>query len=356
MVTANCESSHLVVSFCSKHGFLLAFGFIKYVTNYCRIIPTPKSDRYFNLSPNTLGLPSLELVQGILASTASADFASNASATYNAAHEWYEQKLLLAGGDTKASHLVCSEYASGQSALTSLTHHFSATAVHPVANSELQGSCFLVTVSAEQSVKDVLLEISDGFNLVSTCPLLPMLKIAPGILEHPSSSASPPPNTNTTTSNTPLKLRTRYGMGMQLENVRGLSVRLFPGVLPHRDSSAATFLKELQVELTSDTFSMHRDVFWSDPAAPRGANGEHVVSDSLEGAIRVHEWTRAADVVHGLAVKNWTTAGEVCGLGRARMSYVDSELFIIEGIKTCVDGFKAIVRSFPRLSRPFPVV
>lgn len=272
-------------------------------------------------------IPPLDLVREITASTASADFADN-NVAYNAASEWYSNKLQVMNVDTKASYLACAEYNRGHEAVTSLREYYSASAVQPVINTKERGSCFLVAASARDAIG--MLTDPGRFSLVSAGPLVPTLKIAPGMLEHQTMSADSIADSSGPIDVPATRLRTTHGERMQLPNVRGLSVRLAPGVLPVDDQpEASTTLHSWLAEIMSEDFDMFSTNFWSDPAAPGGPSGH--VADHEEGLIRIREWTRAAEVVHTLAEKHGKSPGEVCRLGGTSLHHVDDDLFVVEG-------------------------
>ncbi|CAN0337604.1 unnamed protein product, partial [Scytosiphon promiscuus] len=79
-----------------------------------------------------------------MTSSVSDDFAGS-QAAYAAGCDWHSQRLLAQG--SRAPYIVCADYREGRKALTSLENTFSASAVQRVANSEADGSCFIVTAS-----------------------------------------------------------------------------------------------------------------------------------------------------------------------------------------------------------------
>ena len=267
-------------------------------------------------------IPALELVREITSSTAFADFAFN-DVAYAAASQWYSDHLRLGDVEARAPYLVCAEYNHGQEAVALLQQRYSASAIQPISNSKERGlSCFLVTASTQDAVS--MLSDPEQFNLVTAGPFVPTLKIAPGMLEYQGSPGESFDGSAT-------GLRTSHGERMKLSNVRGLSVRLAPGVLPAHDESGAddALIHRWLTGLMSDEFDMFSTNFWTDPEAPAGPSGH--VADHEEGIVRIREWTRAAVVVHTLAEEYGKSPGEVCSLGRTTLRYVDDDLLVVEG-------------------------
>ncbi|CAM9895106.1 unnamed protein product [Pylaiella littoralis] len=262
-----------------------------------------------------LATPSLAIdlhkIQQVLTSTAPADFAGNPVA-YTAASNWQSKRLLrdAAQGDLKAPYICCSKFDEGRRALASLENTFGASAIHSVSNSEADGCCFVVTASTTAVAP--FLSTPGNFGLVSAGPFLPSMKLATSLLDHGSD-----------TTHHPAKLRSTYGHGMTVDNVRGLSVRLSPGTLPAADKSlAASFIRDWHAQLTSDSVDMKTVSFWSDPDA------DHSVQDTA----RVREWSRAAAVVNGLASKHHQSVGDTCNLRRLRMRHIGDDLLSVEGM------------------------
>ncbi|CAN0345646.1 unnamed protein product [Pylaiella littoralis] len=138
------------------------------------------------------------------------------------------------------------------------------------------------------------------------------MKLATSLLDHGSDTADHP-----------AKLRSTYGDGMVLGNVRGLSVRLSPGTLPAASQSlAVNFIRDWHAQLMSESLDLETVSFWSDPDADR----------SVQDKMRVREWSRAAAVVEGLASKHDRPVGEICNLKRLRMRHIGDDLLSVEGV------------------------
>ncbi|CAM9857304.1 unnamed protein product [Pylaiella littoralis] len=253
----------------------------------------------------------LRKIQQILDSSAPADFAANPAA-FKAASSWHNKRLLrdAADEDLKAPYIGCADYGEGRRALASLENTFGTSSIHRVSNSDADGSCFIVTASTAAAAP--LLSAPESFGLLSAGPFLPSMKLATSLLDHGSDSGD-----------RSAKLRSTYGDGMALDNVRGLSVRLSPGTLPVAGQShAVTFIRGWHAQLMSESVDVKTVSFWSDPDADR----------SIQDNIRVREWRRAAAVVDGLASKHGRPVGEICNLRGLRMRHVGDDFLMVEGV------------------------
>lgn len=266
--------------------------------------------------------PPLSLVKDVLTSTANNDFVNNHSA-YLAASDWHIRKLSRCSDDAKAPYLVCADYRDGRQALTALRQQWSRSAVQPVANSNAHGSCFLLTVRPSEA--STLLSSPSTFYLTNAGPVIPTVKLASGLLDY---GPSVDPVSDQNDGSTPL--RVTYGEQMKLGGVRGLTVRLSPGVLPIGDSSAKVFLRDWRTGLMSDETDVHAASFWSDPDAPHDIDGHHVAGHAA-GMTRVREWNKAAAVIHDLAAEQGRSPGETCQWQRLKVHQVDHDLLLVEG-------------------------
>ncbi|CAM9331359.1 unnamed protein product [Scytosiphon promiscuus] len=257
--------------------------------------------------------------QIIMTSSASDDFAGS-QAAYAAGCDWHSQRLLAQG--SRAPYIVCADYREGRKALTSLENTFSASAVQRVANSEADGSCFIVTASPAAGT--ALIDAPETFSLRSAAPFLPSLKLTSGLLDHRLDGSSHRAAADTPDgADRPERLHSTYGESISLENVRGLSLKLSPGVLPVAgDSRAPEFVRNLHADLMSESVLMRTASLWSDPGADRSAQDES----------RVREWSRAAAVVDGLASEHGRPVGEICKLGGLRMHHVGDDHLVVEGL------------------------
>lgn len=272
------------------------------------------------LPPHLLAV-DLDKIQRITLSSASDDFAGGEPA-YAAARNWHTEPLLRDGGEGfRAPYIACADYSDGHRALASLETAFSKSATHRVSNNEADGSCFIVTASPTAGT--ALSQSPEMFSLVSAAPFLPSLKLATGMVDHGLDTPPHLRNADAEAANRSARLRSTYGEAVSLEHVRGLSVRLSPGVLPAGGSLAPAFVRDWHADLMSEGVTLETMSFWSDPGADR----------RLQDKTRVREWSRAATVVDGMASEYGRPAGEICKLGGLRMHHVGDDLLLVEGEK-----------------------
>ena len=262
------------------------------------------------LLPAPLLAIDLEKIHQITVSSASADFATENTAGYDAASKWYGERLRRdAARDSRAPYIVCAEYNDGRQALTSLESNFGKSAIHRVSNSETNGSCFIVTASPSAATD--MLSAPEALSLLSAGPFLPSMKLASGLLDHGSD-----------VSDRSGRLRSTYGEHVSPDNVRGFHVRLSPGVLPANAGESVTgnFVRSWHDDLMQ-TVSVSGMSFWTDPDLDR----------SVLDKTRAREWSRAATVVDGLASKHSQSVGEICKLGKLRVHHAGDDLLLVEG-------------------------
>ena len=132
---------------------------------------------------------------------------------------WFSERLRRDAADSSAPYVVCAEYSEGREALDSLETNFNTSVLHRVSNSEMSGSCFIMTASPSAAAD--MLSAPAIFSLLSAVPFLPSLKLASGMLDHESD-----------VSDRSGRLRSTYGKRVSPGDVRGLSARLSPGILP----------------------------------------------------------------------------------------------------------------------------
>lgn len=118
---------------------------------------------------------------------------------------------------------------------------------------------------------------------------------------------------------------------MKSENVRGLTLRLSPGVLPAHDPMAPDFLREWTEDLMLGSLDLRVANFWSDPKV-LDYDGGHPANHTA-GKIRVFEWTRAADIVHRLAEGQGKSPGYICSWSQLIFRHVGDDLLLVEGAK-----------------------
>ncbi|CAN0188034.1 unnamed protein product [Scytosiphon promiscuus] len=273
------------------------------------------------LLPPRLQAVDLDKIERITSSPAPKDFAGSRSA-YAAAVDWQTDRLLRDGStDSRAPYILCADYSEGRKALVSLEEAFSRSAIHRVANSEANGSCFIVTTSPEEAA--TLINTPERFSLLGAAPFLPSLKLAPGLLDHgaelPSSQGSV---VDPDVAEPSARLRSTYGESFGPNSVVGLSVKLSPGTLPAAgEPLVSAFVRDWHSSIMSEGVTMSTTSFWSDPGTDR----------SLQDKVRIREWTRAAAVVDNLASKHDRSVGDVCRLKGLRMHQVSDDLLALEG-------------------------
>lgn len=271
--------------------------------------------------------PPLDLVEAIIVSTAALDFAGDAS-TYAEAVDWHDKtllKMLASGGETHTPHLACARYQKGREARTHLERDFSTSAVLSFSHTTTHGACFIVTASPAG-----ILAHPAEFGLLTVGPFLPVLKLAPTLLDHDSTGGRPK-----TADGSARSLSTVYGEGMKADEVRGLTLRLSPGVLRARGVSAQTLIKEWRAHLMSESLDVRVASFWSDPAMFESGSGLHRAATHSAGAVRSREWTRAAEVVHAFAGEHGKSPGEVCAWDRATVYDMGDDLLLVQGMRVC---------------------
>ncbi|CAN0117670.1 unnamed protein product, partial [Scytosiphon promiscuus] len=272
--------------------------------------------------PPSLQAVDLDKIQRITRSSASEDFAENQSA-YAAAVHWHTERLLRdENAGSMAPFIMCADYREGRKALASLEDAFSRSEIHSVANSEADGSCFIVTASPIAAA--ALIQSPERFSLLSAAPFLPSLKLAPGLLDHGVDNPSRQGGVDDPdVADRSTRLRSTYGESISLESVVGLNVKLSPGTLPVVPKSfASAFVHDWHSDIMSEGVTISTTSFWSDPGADR----------SVHEKTRVREWTRAAAVVDDLASKHSQTVGEICNLKSLRMHHASDDLLVVQGL------------------------
>lgn len=263
--------------------------------------------------------PSLYLVEKTLLTTAEFDFKGHARG-YHTATKWDEERLRVSQHGQQAPHVACARYDLGYNARLCLEAFISPEAVRPVSHSSVHGACFIVTASHGQAAE--ILEDSSEFNLVSFGPFPSALKIAPGLLEYNTVKGS----SHGGPRDGSVRLTTTHGVLLRLGNVEGLNVELSPGTLPAHVADAGLFTSNLLEALMSESMNLHVNNVWSDPAM---IGGEHLATP--EGILRGREWSRAATVVHELALAGGITPGEICSWETVIAHHSASDVLLVSG-------------------------
>lgn len=265
--------------------------------------------------------PPLHLVQSVIASTASEDFEDNVAA-YVAANVWQEVK---AGTTNKpTTYLVCAEYRQGRETRAHLERIFSVSAVQPLSHTPTHGSCFMVRASPAQAAS--MKKEPTSLLISSVAPFLCTLKLAPDLLNHHHHATSVNSKRFVPSSG---RLQTIYGDAMRMDHVRGLTLRLSPGFLPAQDPGAHALMKSWTEDLMSDSLDMYYSSFWSDPSV-LDDEFRHP-ADHFSGKVRVHSWSRAAELLHRFSESHGKAPGEICSWHRITLSHTDDDLLLIEG-------------------------
>lgn len=265
-------------------------------------------------SASSLPYPSLGVVERALLTTARDSFDGHVKG-FEAAARWSGDKLRASHGDTRAPHLVCTEYSRGRESISRLKLFLSPEAVRPVAHSSAHGACFFVTASHFEARA---LSDNPHFGLLSISPFPSALKVAPGVLQHGAGRDQE--------SQGSARLATTLGEAMRMGNVEGLELELSPGTLPAHSSQADALIAQLLYDLMSESIDLHSTNVWSDPTA---ANGEHLATPG--GAFRGREWGTVATLVHELSESGRTTPGGICSWGSISMHHAANDLLLVSG-------------------------
>ena len=259
---------------------------------------------------SSLPYPSLGIVESALLTTASDDFDGSATA-FEAAAKWNEEKL-RASGQVLAPHIACTRYGRGRETLSRLEGLLSSEAVRPLSQSREHGSCFLATASHAQV--GVIAAMRDRFGLESLAPFPSVLKLAPGLLEHPTSIRTG-------------RLSTNHGRSMRMDSVEGLTVELSPGALSKQSFEANGFLEDLLEDLMSASLDLRSSNVWSDPTM---LEGEHLTTPG--GTVRGHEWSKAAALVHELSKSGKTSPADICSWDSVSVHHSADDVLLVKGV------------------------
>lgn len=260
--------------------------------------------------------PTLDLIEATVVTTASQDFSSDHHA-FVIASIWQSQRL--SDTDQPGPYLACGSYTRGSEARSKLEGAFSSLSVRTVSHTEAHGVCFVVTASPADA--EVLLRDPSTFGLHSAVPFLSTMKLAPGLLNIPVYEVLDD-------SNESAVLQITHGENMKLGSVRGLNIGLSPGVaLSERD--ARTLADGWRTELMSESLDLWYTSIWSDPDMLDGEGG-HLARPG--GKLRAREWSRAAELLHGLAALHGTSVGEVCAWDRLIMRPMGESVVTITGM------------------------
>ncbi len=259
---------------------------------------------------SSLPYPSLRIVEGAMLSTAHEDFDGHALA-FETAAKWDEDRLRASSQEVRAPHLACTGYGRSRENLSRLQGLLSSEAVRPLSHSTEYGSCFLATASHAQV--GAIAATHDRLGLESLAPFPSVLKLAPGLLEHPQSVRTG-------------RLSARHGRSMRMDSVEGLTVELSPGTLPKHSSEANVFLENLLEDLTSKSLDLHTSFLWSDPTL----SGEHLTTPG--GNVRGHEWSKAATLVHELSKSGKTSPGDICSWDSVSVHHAADDVLLLTGV------------------------
>lgn len=259
-------------------------------------------------------LPPLALVEELLFTTARDDF-EGSDEDYLSAVKWSQRKL--DSRDYRSPHIACFAYQSAAESFALLNSEFPSESVQRVSLRTAHGPCFLITVP-----NSVVAATSEGLHgLKYFGPLPSALKFAPGLIEH-----------NSTKHVNSVGLATTHGEKMRSHNVVGLNVHLSPGCISsHNKGMADSFSHDLLMGLSSSSIDLHGINFWSDTAESASQREHHSCREA--SALRAREWTRAADLIHGLSGRRdgRITAAAICGWGSVAMHYTGNGYLVTGG-------------------------
>ena len=164
---------------------------------------------------------NFEKIQKITVSPASTDFATENAAGCDAASKWCGERLRSdAAWDSKTPYGASFVPSTATVARPSNPwKNFGKSAIFRVSNSETDESCFIVMTSPFAATG--MLSAPETSSILVAGPFLPSLKLASDLVDHGAD-----------VSDCSSRLRYTYGEHVTPDNVRGLSVRLSPGILP----------------------------------------------------------------------------------------------------------------------------
>lgn len=318
--------------------------------------------------------PPLEFVEKALLTVAREEFGGS-QAEYESAGNWTRKRLAVAAADAvnddnrptsstspAAPYIGCSDYGQvAREAASRLAQDYVSSHPAPVRmltpDRKRRLSCFVATATAEEALV-IEAEGLENIGLTSFGPFPTVLKIAPGLLQmdrlvvdvpgDDGDELSEAARTTASHKGGPMRrLTTTHGHIARMENMEGLELVLSPGVVSgHSDTTtqfraAQSFSERLMEDLMSSTLDLHASNYWSDRET-NAKSGERDVrrASSPASALRVREWTRAADVVHGLSSSadelgsggGRITPGDVCSWESVRFHHpAGGDSFILTG-------------------------
>lgn len=279
--------------------------------------------------------PPLAVYERLLLTTALEDFAGN-EASFAGATRWTEERL-RSDGVSLAPYLGCAEYSNGREALAQLRRVFGLGSARAIAQSEEDGTCFIVTASHADAEGVLANPAQLGLRRFGAFPTV--MKLAPGLLEFKPEQADEAS-----------RLTTTHGHRMRMANVEGLNIEVSPSALPAHDPAANVFTEQLLADLMSSSLDISASSFWSDPALTDQDNGFLAFP---EGASRSRQWKRAAHLVHGLTSAAGSTAGKICSWESLALHHPDDDILLVSGEFSSSsaesNGVETIVTMFVRM-------
>lgn len=309
--------------------------------------------------------PPLNLLEGALLTGAREEFEGNQEA-YEAAASWTLQRLSGTEEGSKRRnwnsrsipHFACAD--NKDTAAHGATDQqrrrpsqlvedlLSAGSVRMVSHIRAQGlSCFVATATAEQVA---VLEAAglETLGLRNFGPFPTVLKIAPGLLQIQDGPTTARDNSGTDATTTrdrdsaSRRLSVIHGEVARMDNVGGLTVELSPGVLPKRDFDVAdSLIADILDGLLSPSNDLHANAYWSSSRGGLSAAEDGITigagSYPSASALRIREWTRAANVVRSLTSSGReegggaVTAGDVCSWDSIRLHHPDRDSLTVTG-------------------------
>lgn len=257
---------------------------------------------------------TLDTLTDVLASTAQQDFGGH-DRLFAAASNWETKRVRKSG--RRGPYLACANYDIARGALSKLMLQLGKACVLRVSNSPSLGTCFVVTASPAQA-RAMTADLVP--NMLTHFVILPSgLKLVPGLLDHE------------TVGSNPGQLATTRGYRMLHDNVAGLNVELSPGIFTAHDPAVGLFIEDLRGRLMSSALDLYSTTFWADK---EGAVG-HLLYPA--GELRIREWMRAADVVHGRSRKEGEVPGTICSWNKLVLLQSGSGTIMIMGkVSMCI--------------------
>lgn len=366
-----------------------------------------------------LPYPPLSVIHGNLLTTAEEAFGGH-QGSFDSSADWHSKTILRSDQPAPYLACTAADDTNGSRdhALEALAYLRQVLSSHPsrvrvVSSSDEHGVCFFASATpAEAETVRRASNNNDNRNnnngnhlstngvplLASWVPFPSSLKLAPGLLDHVGKSESGDTrdpmdqdkgvggNTHDDAGKTnnyrQRRLSTTHGRSLNTvgSEAHGLTIELAPGVLTAtnrrrrrgpdtKDTSSAAWhadtvddlVERWQEELMAETLDVHQGNFWATDSRIQDLNDSgddegHRSNRGGQAMLLSREWTRAADVLHGLAgMKAGPTVGGVCSWEDIDVHETDDDLLTMTGIICylyvgCVS--KSVLYSFKNYKAP----